>query len=98
MLNYIKSNIGTRRRFLNIFESANNVEAMIQKHTQFGQRNNDKHEKPLKFANVAINKNVNQLIPVPVTLRAATITESDYEYEEIDSFAGLPGQQRTVDH
>ena len=84
---YIKSEVRNFWKALNGNDAAKNVEATIQKRKPFGPCNNDKHEKPPKFANTAIQKNVSR--SYPLSSRIATMTEFDGNYDEVTAFAGI---------
>jgi hypothetical protein len=63
---------------------------LVQRCKQFGPRNNDKSDKPRKFANVAIQKpQFRKSHPVPLVGRIVSITESESDSEEVAQFAGI---------
>ena len=65
----VKSELGLVRKSTSS-SPTKNVDAPVQRRKQFGQRNNDKSEKPRKFANIAIQKPHNRKsYPIPLVGR-----------------------------
>jgi hypothetical protein len=89
MVGYVKSELGLVRKSTSS-EYTKNVDAPVQRRKQFGQRNNDKSEKPRKFANVAIQKPQNRKsYPAPLVGRIVSIAETESDPEEVAQFAGI---------
>jgi hypothetical protein len=79
----VKSELGHVRKSRNQ-KPPKNVDASVQRRKQFGPRTNDKSQKPLKFANVAIQKpQYRKVFPVPLTGRTVSIGDSEDDSEEV---------------
>jgi hypothetical protein len=89
MVGDVKSELGLVRKSTSS-ECTKNVDIPVQRRKQFGQLNNDKSEKPCKFANVAIQKQQNwKSYPTSFVGRVVSIAESESDPEEVAQFAGI---------